>query len=40
MRQIGRLRDRCGQTLVGLDRFGYAFSFALAMALVRFIFAK
>ena len=40
MRQIGRLRDRRGQTLVGLDRFGYAFSFAFAMALVRFIFAK
>ncbi len=40
MRQIGKLRDRRGQTLVGLDRFGYAFAFAFAMALVRFTFAK
>jgi hypothetical protein len=40
MRLIGKLRERRGQTLVGLDRFLYAFAFALAMALVRFTFAK
>jgi hypothetical protein len=40
MLAIGRLRARRGQELVGLDRFGYAFAFALAMALVRFFFAK
>ena len=40
MRQIGNLRERRGQSLVGLDRFGYAFAFAFAMALVRFLFAK
>jgi hypothetical protein len=40
MRLIGKLRERRGQTLVGLDRFFYAFTFALAMTLVRFTFAK
>jgi hypothetical protein len=40
MRQIGKLRAGRGQTLVGLDRFAYAFIFALAMASVRFTFAK
>lgn len=40
MLTIGRLRAKRGQELVGLDRFGYAFAFALAMALVRFFFAK
>jgi hypothetical protein len=39
MMLIGRLRGRRGQTLVRLDRFGYAFAFALAMALVRYLFA-
>jgi hypothetical protein len=37
---IGQLRLRRGHEQVGLDRFGYAFVFALAMALVRFVFAK
>lgn len=34
---IGRARARRGQDLVRLDRFGYAFVFALAMAIVRFL---
>ena len=38
MMLLARLRTRRGQMLVGLDRFGYAFSFALAMALVRYSF--
>jgi len=37
MMLIGRLRDKRGQDLVRLDRFGYAFVFALAMAIVRYI---
>lgn len=36
---IGRLRDKRGSTLVRLDRFGYAFVFAFAMATVRFVWA-
>src|SRR6185312_17550550 len=40
MRQIGKLRERRGQTLVKLDRFFYAFAFALAMALVRYFLTK
>lgn len=36
---IGKARDRKGQNLVGLDRFGYAFIFAFTMALVRFVWA-
>jgi len=40
MMLIGRGRDSKGQTLVRLDRFGYAFAFAFAMALVRYFFAK
>src|SRR6202008_101696 len=31
MMQVGKLRERHSQILVGLDRFGYAFAFALAM---------
>jgi len=34
---VGRQRGRRGQTLVKLDRFGYAFVFAFAMASVRYI---
>jgi uncharacterized SAM-binding protein YcdF (DUF218 family) len=34
---IGRQRDKRGQNLVRLDRFGYAFVFALAMAVVRYV---
>jgi hypothetical protein len=37
---IGKQRRHRGQALVGLDRFGHAFAFAFAMALVRFLFAK
>lgn len=40
MMLIGRQRDKRGQTLVRLDRFGYAFVFALAMAVVRYIGAE
>jgi hypothetical protein len=40
MMQVGKLRERHSQILVGLDRFGYAFTFALAMALVRFVWTK
>lgn len=36
MMLIGRLRDRRGSGLVKLDRFGYAFVFALSMAVVRY----
>lgn len=39
MMLIGRERSRRGSTVVRLDRFGYAFVFAFAMALVRFIWA-
>ena len=37
MMLVGRLRDRRGSALVKLDRFGYAFIFAFAMAIVRFV---
>lgn len=40
MMLIGRLRDKRGSPVVKLDRFGYAFVFALAMALVRFVWAQ
>ena len=40
MMLIGKLRERRGQDLVGLDRFGYAVAFAFAMALVRYTFAR
>lgn len=40
MMLLGRLRERRGQPLVRLDRFGYAFVFAFSMALIRFFFAK
>jgi hypothetical protein len=36
---VGRVRSKRAQSLVRLDRFGYAFIFAFAMALVRFIWA-
>ena len=36
---LGRLRARKGRDLVELDRFGYAFLFALTMSLVRFLWA-
>jgi hypothetical protein len=37
MTLVGRIRLRKGQDLTRLDRFGFAFVFAFAMALVRFI---
>ena len=40
MMLIGRQRGKRGQSLVRLDRFGYAFAFALAMAVVRYIWAE
>jgi hypothetical protein len=36
---IGHLREKRGQQLVRLDRFGYGFIFAFGMALVRFLYA-
>lgn len=39
MTLIGKLRLRKSQDLVRLDQFGYAFVFAFAMALVRFVWA-
>lgn len=40
MTLLGRLRERKGQALVRLDRFGYAFLFALVIALVRYVGAR
>lgn len=40
MALLGRVRARKGAPLVQLDHFGYAFTFAFAMALVRFVGAK
>jgi hypothetical protein len=39
MTMVGRVRLKKGQSLVRLDQFGYAYTFAFAMALVRFIWA-
>ena len=39
MMVVGKIRDKKGQKLVRLDRFGFAFIFAFSMALVRFIWA-
>ena len=39
MMMVGKFRLKKGQDLVRLDQFGYAFVFAFAMALVRFIWA-
>jgi hypothetical protein len=40
MMLVAKLRQKKGQDLVRIDRFGYAFVFALAMGLVRFIWAE
>jgi len=40
MMLLGRRRLRNGQKLGRLDRFGYAFVFAFAMALVRYVWAQ
>jgi hypothetical protein len=37
---VGLWRRHRGQELIRLDRFAYGYLFALAMALVRFYFAK
>jgi hypothetical protein len=39
MMVIGRIRDRKGQYLANLNRFGYAFTFAFAMGLIRDLWA-
>ena len=39
MALIGKARLKRGQNLVLIDRFGFAFIFAISMALVRFIWA-
>lgn len=39
MMLVGKLREGRGQSLVRLDRFGFAFVFAFSMALVRFLWA-
>ena len=40
MMTVGKLLAKKGKKLTSLDHFNYAFVFAFAMALVRFIFAK
>ena len=40
MMLVGRRRGKKGQGLVKLDRFGYAFVLALAMAIVRYLWAE
>jgi hypothetical protein len=40
MAAIGRWREREGKTLLRLDSFVYGFVFALAMALVRFVYTS
>ncbi|WP_342619633.1 hypothetical protein [Rhodoferax sp. GW822-FHT02A01] len=37
---LGKLRTRKGQTLAGIDRFMYAYLFALGMASVRYCWAQ
>lgn len=39
MMLLGRLREKKGQPLVRLDRFGYAFLFAFTMSLMRYNWA-
>lgn len=38
MVMVGRLRLRAGKTVPELNRFGYGYTFALGMAVVRFFF--
>ena len=40
MAAIGRWREQQGKTLLRLDSFVYGFLFALAMALVRFVYTS
>ena len=39
MTLIGKIRVKNGENLLRIDRFGYAFVFAFAMALVRFMWS-
>lgn len=39
MMLIGKMRSKRGEELVRIERFGFAFAFAAAMALVRYIWA-
>lgn len=40
MALIGALRAKNGQQVLRIDRFGYGYLFALAMAAVRFVYAS
>lgn len=40
MMLVGNIRQRKGQNLVHIDKFGYAFVFAFVMGLVRYIWAS
>ena len=40
MMLLGGLRRRRGEEIVRIDRFGYAFTFAFTMALMRFFLAS
>ena len=40
MSVLGSLRMRRGEPVLGIDRFAYGYVFALAIALVRFIYAE
>lgn len=40
MMLVGTIREKKGQNLVHIDKFGYAFVFAFAMSLVRYIWAS
>lgn len=40
MSLIGRLRSKKGQDLIRLDSFGYGFTFALGVAIIRYFFVN
>ena len=40
MNALGNWRRRHDQTIIRLDHFGYAYLFALALAIVRFVWAR
>jgi hypothetical protein len=40
MSQVGRAVRSRGQEAAQIESFGYGFVFALAMALIRFVFVK
>lgn len=39
MMVVGHLREKHGKQVLRIDRFGFAYAFALSMALVRFVWA-